>query len=329
VTADSQQPVPRPVPVFVGIDVAKDKLDLARSDSAQVLTFPNAPEGIARLLDALRPLTPTLVAVEATGGYERDAVDALLGASLPVAVVNPRHVRDFARGLGRQAKTDAVDARVLADFARLAAPRRAERRPEKRVELEALVTCRRQLRHVQAEQSNRLAQTRSPAARKALLAVLATLAAQVADLDGQIADLIASDDDDLGPPDTLLRSVPGVGPVLSATLLSEMPELGRLGRRQVTSLAGLAPFNRDSGRFSGRRSIRGGRSAVRSVLYMSAVAAIRCNPVIKAFADRLKAAGKAAKVVIVACMRKLLTILNAMVRDNVTWDQLDLVKLGE
>lgn len=319
---------PAPQPVFCGIDVAKDKLDLARHDTGEVRTFPNTPDGVRRLVDHLRPLAPApLVAVEATGGYERDALDALLDAAIPVALVNPRHVRDFARGLGRQAKTDAVDARVLADFARLAAPRLAAKRPAKRVELEALVTCRRQLRHVQAEQSNRLGATRSPAARKAIEAVLGTLAEQVADLDEQIRALIASDQDDLGPPDTLLRSAPGVGPVLSATLLSELPELGRLDRRQVTSLAGLAPFNRDSGRFSGRRSIRGGRSEVRSVLYMGTVSAVRCNPVIRAFADRLKAAGKAGKVVIVACMRKLLTILNAMVRDNLSWDQLDLVKL--
>lgn len=197
------------------------------------------------------------------------------------------------------------------------------------MELEALVTCRRQLRHVQTEQSNRLGVTRSPAARRAIEAVLETLGQQVADLDRQIRALIDSSPDDLGPPDELLRSVPGVGPVLSSTLLSELPELGRLDRRQVASLAGLAPFNRDSGRFAGKRSIRGGRSAVRSVLYMSAVAAARCNPVIKAFAARLRAAGKAGKVVIVACMRKLLTILNAMVRDGLAWDQLDLVKLGE
>jgi transposase len=322
-------PPPQPAGPFVGVDVAKDKLDLARSDSPQqVLTFPNTPDGVARLLAHLRPLAPALIAVEATGGYERIVLDALLDASLPVALVNPRHVRCFARGLGRQAKTDAADARVLADYARLAAPRLAEKRPAKRVELEALVTCRRQLRHVQTEQSNRLGVTRSPAARKAIEAVLGTLAEQVADLDRQVQALIASDEDDLGPPDKLLRSAPGVGPVLSSTLLSELPELGRLDRRRITSLAGLAPFNRDSGRHSGKRSIRGGRPEVRSVLYMSTVAAIRCNPVIRAFAARLRATGKAGKVVIVACMRKLLTILNAMVRDNLSWDQLNLVKMG-
>lgn len=315
-------------PVFVGIDVAKDKLDLARSDSAHVLTFPNTPEGLARLADTLRPLAPALIALEATGGYERPARDALLDAGLPVAVVNPRHVRCFARGLGRQAKTDAADARTLADYARLAAPRLAEKRSKNRAELEALVTCRRQLLHVRTEQRNRRQQTASPAARKSIDAVLATLEAELASLDRQVADRIASDDD-LGPPDELLRSVPGVGPVLSSTLLSELPELGRLGRREICSLAGVAPFNDDSGRHSGRRSIRGGRAEVRSVLYMSAVAAARCNPVIRAFAQRLKAAGKAGKVVIVACMRKLLTILNAMVRDRLTWDRLDLVKLGE
>lgn len=326
---DPQQQQQQQQPVFVGVDVSKDKLDLARHDLAPVRTFDNTPDGVRQLVDHLRPLGAALatVAVEATGGYERPAVDALLEAGLPVAVVNPRHVRSFARGLGRQAKTDAVDARVLADFARLAAPRLAERRSKGRTELGALVTCRRQLLHVRTEQRNRRQQTASPAALKAIDAVLATLDQQVADLDEQIEALIASSEDDLGPPDRLLRSVPGVGPVLSATLLAELPELGRLDRRRVCSLAGLAPFNDDSGRFAGRRSIRGGRSAVRSVLYMSAVGAARCNPVIRAFADRLKSAGKAGKVVLVACMRKLLTILNAMVRDNLTWGQLDLVKL--
>lgn len=320
---------PVPPPPFVGVDVSKDKLDLARSDAGEVLTLPNTPDGVARLVGHLRPLAPALIAVEATGGYERPLVDALLDAGLPVAVVNPRHVRHFAKGLGRQAKTDAADARVLADFARLAAPRLAERRSANRTELEALVTCRRQLLHVRTEQSNRRQQTASPAARKSIDAVLAALEAELASLDRQVADLIASDDDDLGPPDRVLRSAPGVGPVLSSTLLAELPELGRLGRREICALAGVAPFNRDSGRFAGKRSIRGGRASVRSVLYMSAVAAVRCNPVIRAFAARLRAAGKAGKVVVVACMRKLLTILNAMVRDRLTWDQLDLVKLEE
>jgi len=247
---------------------------------------------------------------------------------MPVALVNPHRVRCFARGLGRLAKSDPIDARDLAAFARLAAPRLTEKRSANRTELEALVTCRRQLLHVRTGQRNRRGQTHSPAARTAIDAVLTTLDAQVESLDRQIATLIGSDDD-LGPWDSLLRSVPGVGLVLSATLLAELPELGRLGRREIASLAGVAPFNDDSGRRSGRRSIRGGRAPVRTVLYMAAVAASAHNPLIKSFADRLRAAGKAGKVVIVACMRKLLTILNAMVRDNLTWEQLTLVKALE
>lgn len=320
-------PQPQQPHVFLGVDVAKAKLDLARDGVDRVETFDNTPAGVAALTRAVRDAAPRVVAVEATGGYERPLVEALLEATLPVAVVNPRHVRHFAKALGREAKTDAVDARTLAAYARLAEPRLAEKRSKVLVELDALVTCRRQLLHVRTEQTNRRQQTASPAARKAIDAVLKVIGKQLDSLDRQIAELIASgDDDDLGPRDTLLRSVPGVGPVLSATLLAGLPELGRLGRREVCALAGVAPFNRDSGAWSGRRSIRGGRAEVRSVLYMAAVAASAHNPVIKRFADRLRAAGKAGKVVIVACMRKLLTILNAMVRDNLTWGQLQLVK---
>jgi transposase len=319
-------PQPQQPLVFLGVDVAKAKLDLARDGVDRVETFDNTPAGVAALTRAVRDAAPRVIAVEATGGYERPLVDALLDAALPVAVVNPGHVRHFARALGREAKTDAADARALAAYARLAEPRLAEKRSKVRAELEALTTCRRQLLEVRTEQSNRRQQTTSPVARRAIDAVLKAVQKQLDALDRKIAKLIESDDDDLGPRDTLLRSVPGVGVVLSATLLAHLPELGRLGRREVASLVGVAPFARDSGAWSGRRSIRGGRSAVRSVLYMAAVAASAHNPVIKAFAGRLRAAGKAGKVVIVACMRKLLTILNAMVRDNLNWDQLQLVK---
>jgi transposase len=313
---------------FAGIDVAKEKLDLARTGVPRVVTFDNDAAGIAALVAELlaAPATvPTLVAVEATGGLERPLLDALLEAGLPVARVNPGHVRHFALGLGLLAKTDDIDARVIERYAELAAPRLLKKRSEKQAELEALVTCRRQLLHVRTEQTNRLGQTRSTPARAAIGAVLETLARQVESLDAQIHELIESDDDfhDL---DELLRSVPGVGTVLSATLLSEMSELGMLGRREAGALVGVAPFNRDSGRSKGKRAIRGGRSSVRGVLYMSAVTAIRCNPVIRAFAQRLRKAGKVPKVIIVACMRKLVSILNAMVRDDLRWDQLDLVK---
>lgn len=325
---DAHDSAPAPAPaVFAGIDVAKDKFDLARSDADAVLTYDNGPDGIARLTAALAACRDRLacVVVEATGGLEQPLLDALLDAHLPVALVNPGHVRHFARALGVLAKTDAIDARVLAEFARHAAPRLAAKRSENRAELEALVTCRRQLVHVRTEQANRRAQTRSKAALRSIDAVLKTLAAQVDSLDRQIRTLIEGDDD-MGRFDRLLRSVPGVGPTLSATLLAEMIELGTLGRRQAAALAGVAPFNRDSGRFRGNRAIRGGRGALRSVLYMATVAAMRFNPVIRAFGQRLLAAGKRKKVAIVACMRKLLTILNAMLRDGLRWDQMKLAQ---
>jgi transposase len=311
--------------VFVGIDVSKDKLDIAGTDSPVVTTFSNDASGIALLIASMKTLVPAVIVIEATGGLERAALHALLDAGLPVALVNPNHVRHFARGLGKLAKTDAVDARILAEFARLASPRLSEKRSKHRDELEALITCRRQLLHVRTEQTNRRSTTLSSDARKAIDAVLKVLDKQIDELDRKIKRLIESDDD-FNSIDKLLRSVPGVGVVLSATLLAELMELGNVTRQEIGALAGVAPYNCDSGRFKGKRSIRGGRSCVRCVLYMAAVAAMRCNPVIKAFAERLKAAGKLPKVVITACMRKLLTLLNAMIRDGLTWSELQVVK---
>jgi transposase len=330
--AQHSSPLPPPAPapaaaVFVGIDVSKDALDLARSDdaAARVERFANDADGIAAVVNGLAAAAVATVVVEATGGLERPLVDALLDAGLPVALVHPGRVRHFAKGLGLLAKTDRIDARVLARFGRLAAPRLAERRSANQAELQALVACRRQLTVTRVQQSNRLGATTSKPARRAIEAVLKTLDKQVEKLDGQIRGLVDADDD-FRHLDGLLQSVPGVGPTLSATLAAEMRELGDVDRRQVGALAGVAPFNRDSGTRTGTRSIRGGRVAVRCVLYMATVAAIRCNPVIRAFSDRLKQAGKVSKVRIVACMRKLLTLLNAMVRDGLTWEQLDVVK---
>jgi transposase len=319
---------PPPERYFVGIDVSKDTLDLARTDSpgGRTRAFANDPAGIRELIDTLRtPAAPSVIVVEATGGLERPLLDALLDAALPVALVNPGNVRHFARGLGKLAKTDALDAGVLAEFARLAEPRLSVKRPETQVELEALVTCRRQLISVRTEQTNRRGATRSEAALGAIDAVLNTLREQIDELDERIRTLIDSDDD-MGAVDQLLRSVPGVGPTLSATLLCELAELGTVDRGAIGALGGVAPFNRDSGNVRGARSIRGGRGSVRGVLYMSAIAAMRVNPVIRAFAGRLKEKGKRNKVVIVACMRKLLTILNAMVRDRIAWSELQIVK---
>lgn len=315
------------VPVFAGVDVAKDKLDLARSDAGEVVTFANDAGGVRRLVRQLQAAGAALSAVvlEATGGLERPLLDALLDAGLPVALANPGHVRHFAKGIGRLAKTDAVDAKVLVEFARLASPRLAQKRSKNRAELEALVTCRRQLLHVRTEQTNRRGATASRAALRSIDAVLKTLDRQVLELERQIARLIESDDE-FGHLDKLLQSVPGVGPVLSSTLLAELMELGTAGRRQVGALVGVAPFNCDSGRFKGKRRIRGGRASVRSVLYMATLAAMRFNPVIRRFAERLRATAKLDMVIVVACMRKFLSILNAMVREGITWDQLDLVK---
>ena len=309
----------------VGVDVSKDTLDLARSDSDRVTTFANDPAGVAQVVDLLAAAGPAVVVVEATGGLERPLVDALLDAGLPVARVHPGRVRHFARGLGVLAKTDAADARVLARFGHLAAPRLAEKRSAAAEDLRALVACRRQLTVTRTQQSNRLGATASRPARKAVEAVIKTLDRQVEKLDGQIRDLIDADDE-LRRLDGLLQTVPGVGPTLAATLAAELGELGTADRRQVAALAGVAPVNADSGKASGKRSIRGGRAGVRGVLYMAAIAASRFNPVIRAFSDRLRAAGKANKVRIVACMRKLLTLLNAMAREDLTWDQLDVVK---
>lgn len=323
--APSASSSPSAGPLFIGIDVALDKLDLARSDTDQLLTVANDAGGIRQLVDLLAGLRPTLIVVEATGGIERPLVDALLDAGLPVALVNPGHVRHFAKGVGILAKTDRIDARVLMHFGRLAAPRLTQKRSVNQAELDALVTCRRQLTHVRTEQTNRRSRTGSKAALRAIDAVLKAVDRQIEQLDRQIRKLIESDDD-FNSTDKLLQSVPGVGPVLSSTLLADLPELGSTDRRQVGALVGVAPFNDDSGRHKGRRAIRGGRTAVRGVLYMATLAAIRFNAVIRTFARRLRAAGKLKKVVITACMRKLSTLLNAMLRDGLAWDQLDVVK---
>lgn len=317
--------VPAPV-LYVGIDVSKEKLDLARStDLEHVVSFPNDPAGIARLVELLTQQRPATIVVESTGGLERPLLEAMLEADLPAALVHPGRVRYFAIGIGILAKTDPIDARVLARFAEKASPRLTEKRSKNEAELRDLVVCRRQLCQARAQQHNRRSSTFSRRALRSLDQVIAAMDKQVDALDRQIRQLIDADDD-FKHLSGLLRSVPGVGPTLSATLTAELRELGSKQRHRVCSLAGVAPFNDDSGKVKGKRSIRGGRTQLRSVLYMGTLAAMRFNPVIKAFAERLLAAGKHSKVVIVACMRKLLSLINAMVRDNLTWDELTTVK---
>lgn len=313
------------VSLCIGIDVSSEKLDLARSDSPEVLHFSNDEKGIAQIITLLVPLKPSVIVVEATGGYERRLIDAMLDAALPVARVNPGSIRYLAKGLEIIAKTDDIDAGVLVRFAQLGRPRLLQKRRKNQAELEALITCRRQLLDVRTQESNRRGLTFSKAAIRSIDAVIATLDRQIASLDKQIRKLIDSDDEfrDL---DRQLKSVPGIGPVASATLISELDELGRLDRRQIGALVGVVPYNHDSGKHKGKRSIFGGRISVRNVLYMAGLAAARCNPVIRRFAQRLKEQGKCAKVIIVACVRKLLTLINAMLRDGLDWNELGVVK---
>jgi transposase len=303
---------------FVGIDVSKSKFDVMILPEVTRLTCTYDAEGIGRLIAHL-PKHACLVVLEATGGFERRLAAELIDAGHDVAVVNPRQVRDFARGIGVLAKNDRVDARVLAIYAQHVRPRLLEKPSEKQQELTALVTRRRQLLLLQVAEANRVEQTTIKLAAKSIRHVLDLLRKELAKLDAEIARLIAADDDWRSKSE-LLQTVPGVGPVTSASLVAELPELGKLNRQQIASLVGLAPFDRDSGKFRGQRSIWGGRSSVRRVLYMAALTARRCNPAIRTFADRLKQAGKRNKVILIACMRKLLVILNTMVRNQTAWN---------
>jgi transposase len=325
----SASPSPSPSPLYVGIDVAKATLDVARSDALHdaklVQRFDNDDAGIARIVKQMADARPAMIVIESTGGLERPLLTALLEAGLPAALVHPGRVRDLARALGILAKTDRIDARVLVLFGQKAEPRLSERADRNRTELSALVNCRRQLSTTLVQQANRRGATASISARRSIDAIMAALEKQIAKLDRQIRQLIDADDDfrDL---DRILRSVPGVGPTLAATLVAELPELGRADRQPISAIVGVAPFADDSGTTIGQRRIRGGRAHVRNVLYMATLAALRFNPIIKAFAQRLKAKGKRNKVVIVAAMRKLLSLLNVMARDRLAWHELNVVK---
>jgi transposase len=303
--------------VVVGIDVAKAHLDVAVWPTAAAWRATNDAVGIAALVERLQELAPAAVVLEATGRFEAPLVGTLAAAGLPVAVVNPRQVRDFARATGRLAKTDALDAAVLARFAAAVRPTPRPLPDAAQAELSALVARRRQLVEMLTAERNRLG-TAPDRVRPALREHVNWLAGALAALDRDLAALVRA-----SPlwreRDALLRSVPGVGPVLATTLLAQLPEIGRLDRHAVAALVGVAPLNRDSGTFRGRRAIWGGRAHVRAVLYMATVAAVRYNPVLAAFYRRLRAAGKPAKVALIAGMRKLLTILNALLRHRIPW----------
>ena len=310
--------------VTVGIDVAKAHVDVcvlgARSDAQRL---DNDAEGHSALAAALQPLGVGLVVMEATGGYEAALACALQAAGLPVAVVNPRQARDFAKSMGRLAKTDAVDARMLAELAAVLVRREDLDRflrplaDERQQWLAALVTRRRQLLTMLHSERQRLQIT----PKKLHASIEAIVAAIKAQLDEIEAQMVSHVHEHFGELDQLLQSAAGIGPVASATLIAELPELGRLNRREIAALVGVAPMAHDSGSSKGRRRVQGGRFEIRRVLYMATLTATRYNPAIKAFYERLKAAGKLPKVALVACMRKLLTTLNAMVRTGKHWDK--------
>jgi transposase len=306
--------------VWVGIDVAKDKFDVHVRPLSQGFVFSNDAEGYFQLIQELRQY-PTLarVVVEASGGYERSLVSHLIDANIPVAVVNPRQARDFARSLGRLAKTDPIDAGVLAHFAEVAKPRPASKTPENQQELQNLVTRRRQLLQIRTMEANRLHTACGKLPRKTIEQTLRLFDKQLQQIEAAISRLFESNDDWKAKSD-ILSSVPGVGTTTARQLLAEMPELGETNRAEAAALAGLAPYNHDSGKLKGRRCISGGRLDARSALYMAAFTARRCNPVFVAFAERLKAAGKPYLVVQVACMRKLLVILNSMLKTRTSWN---------
>jgi transposase len=305
-------------PCYVGIDVAKATLEIAVCPADQPpWQQPNDAAGLAALVAQVRRLAPALVVLEATGGYETAVVTALTVAGVPVAVVNPRHVRDFAKALGLLAKTDALDAAVLATFADRIRPTPRALPDEAHADLLALVARRRQLVEMRTAELNRVATAR-PALRPGLREHIRWLDRRIADADTDLTRLIAA-----SPlwrtRDELLRSLPGVGPQTSARLIGSLPELGRLSGREIAALVGVAPLNRDSGQRHGTRTTWGGRAPVRATLYMATVVATRHNPIIRAFYHRLRLAGKPAKVARVAAMHKLLIILNAMIKNQTPW----------
>lgn len=303
--------------LFVGIDVAKEHLDTALRPSGERWASTNDARGISTLCRRLQQQAPTLIVLEATGGLEMPLAGALAAARLPVVIVNPRQVRDFAKATGQLAKTDTLDAAVLAHFAEAVRPPVRPLPDAATQALDALLTRRRQLLEMRTAEQNSLGSA-TPSVRKEIQAHLTWLDRRLAALDEELGRTIR-ESPVWRTQDTLLQSAPGVGPVLARTLLASLPELGTLNRKQIAALVGVAPFNRDSGTKRGRRAIWGGRAVVRAALYMATVAASRCNPVIKAFYTRLLAAGKAKKVALTACMHKLLLILNAMVKHQTPW----------
>lgn len=301
---------------YIGIDVSQDRLDVATPQGP--LSLPNTPEGHRDLSQALAGQVLQGVILEATGGREQPVAAELAAAGLPVCIVNPRQVRDYARAIGRLAKTDAIDAQVLARFGEAVRPEIRPLPSEMQRQFQHLVTRRRQVVGMLTAESNRLAQAHDAAVRRSIEQVCGVLKTQLEELDRLLGEAIEQ-----SPlwkeKEQLLRSTPGVGPQTARSLLAELPELGECSRQKIAALAGLAPFNRDSGTLRGQRTIWGGRAKVRTALYMATLNATRFNPVIRAHYEKLQKAGKRKKVALVACMRKLLCMLNAILRDKKSW----------
>lgn len=314
-----------PSPVFVGVDVSKDALDVQvlvphAPGDARAFSVPNSAAGVDTLRQRLEPHHVQLLVVESTGGYERRVAIGLLTAGTAVAVVNPTRVRRFAEAMGTLAKTDRIDARVLAEFAMRLEPRHSERPTPQQVLLDELLTRRRQLVGMRTMEQNRQAQAVGALAARQIRHHLTHLDKQLAQVDAELDKLIHNDQQWKHRVE-LIDSVPGIGKTIAYRLVADLPELGQLNRGQIAALAGVAPMNHDSGGHRGRRTIRGGRVDTRNALFMAAWVAKRHNPTIKAYAERLRAAGKPFKVVITACMRRILIILNVMVKTNVGWNE--------
>jgi transposase len=306
-----------PSQIFVGIDVAKAQLDMALRPTGERWALTNDDAGIAVLVPRLQAIAPQLIVLEATGSYQRAVVAALAAAGLPVAVVNPRQARDFAKATGQLAKTDALDARALAHFAEAVRPMPRPLPDTQADELRALLARRRQLVTMRTAEQNRLGSA-PPRLQPDMQAHITWLNTRLTTLDDDL-DTTLRASPVWREREELLRSVPGIGPVCARTLLLDLPELGTLNRQRLAALVGVAPLNRDSGTLRGRRTTWGGRAHGRATVYMSTLVAVRYNPVFNAFYERLRAAGKAAKLALTACMRKLLTILNAMVKHHAPW----------
>jgi transposase len=302
----------------VGIDVSMAKLDVVTTDDHRYRVYAYNDQGMQQLAKDLAAIHPQRVVMEATGGIERRVAVHLVQQGLPVAVVNPRQVRDYAKAFNRLAKTDKIDAQIIADFAVTVQPRLFEIPDKNRQKIQALVTRRRQVQHMITQENNRISRVEDRQVRTMIQQVTRLYEKQLAKINEQIQCLIA-DDQQMQQRAAMIQSVPGLGPVVTGVLLAELPELGRLNRQQVAKLVGVAPVNRDSGTMRGKRTTGGGRHTIRNPLFMAAMVAARFNPKIKAFYQRLVNNGKPKMVALVACMRKLMVILNTMIRNNQTW----------